>query len=108
MKEIIQATPQQLNYLTGLGRALHGAQCTRQLIKETGRNEVGITNEEKTIFFASDIKMAKMMEGGARGLYNELAHPIVDGKRTTDEEMKTVALNAIEVVKKTIYTWNGS
>ena len=105
MKEIITATPQQLNYLIGIERSLHGAKCTKQLIKETQLNEVQINDEINNTVFISDIEMAKMMEGGAKGLYNELVFPIIEDKKTTDEDMKKLALETIEDVKNTIYKW---
>ncbi len=102
-KEIILVTPEQASYAIGLRQSIEGARFFRWALKRPNER-LQLFDENKKMIFEGDLGTAKMLDGVANGLFNELVHPLNSNmERTTDNEMKELAQEVIEDARQTVF-----
>ena len=106
MKEILKANDTQIKYLDALSRTLITARGAQQILESNPDSTATIEiDSPKLIIDAKEL--VSLLHGGAQGLYNELAHPLIENDqkikyfRATDNRKLVQIYEEIDRLEKT-------
>lgn len=105
MKELLRANDIQKNHIDALWRTLITARGAEQIVKSNPNSAATIQIEDLELIISAE-EFAKILNGGAGGLYNELAHPLIENGqkkaryfKATNKKMRAAALKIIQEAK---------
>jgi hypothetical protein len=80
MKELLRANDREINHLAALSNALITASGAKQILASYPDSAIMIEIEDPELIIDAP-KFVKILNGAARGHYNELVHPLIQRDR---------------------------